>query len=175
MDVWRDVDSGRVPDQINVIVEIPKGSQNKYEYDKKNRIMKLDRVLFSPMHYPGDYGIIPKTLARDNDPLDALVLISYPTFPGILIEARPVGMLKMIDSGKEDDKILCVPVNDVRFSNIKDIKDIEKPILNEISHFFEAYKKLEGKKVKIAGWYNAKEAKKIILEAIKTFVSQKKP
>jgi inorganic pyrophosphatase len=174
MDYWHDVDSGNIPDKINVIVEIPKGSQNKYEYDKKNKIMKLDRVLFSPMHYPGDYGIIPKTLAKDGDPLDALVMVSYPSYPGILIEARPVGVLKLIDNGSEDDKILCVPLHDIRSSEIKDKKDMQEHVLNEISHFFETYKKLEGKKVKIIGWFGAKEAKKVILESKKAYLSMKK-
>jgi len=150
---------------VNVIVEIPKGSQNKYEYDKKNKVFKLDRVLFSPMHYPGDYGFIPQTHAKDNDPLDALVLLSFPTYPGMLIEAVPVGVLKMKDSGKDDDKILCVAKSEVRLK-AKDIKDIDKHVLDEIAHFFAVYKQLEGKKVRIYGWQNNAAARKIIKEAM---------
>jgi Inorganic pyrophosphatase len=109
MHLWHDIEPGdSVPDIVNVIVEIPKGSQNKYEYDKDKNIIKLDRVLFSPLHYPGDYGIVPRTLADDGDPLDALVLLSNPTYPGVLIEAIPIGLLRMIDSGMNDDKLLCV-------------------------------------------------------------------
>ena len=106
---WHDIETGAdIPGIINVIVEIPKGSMNKFEYDKKHNMMKLDRVLFSPFHYPGDYGIVPQTLSDDGDPLDALVLVTNPTFPGILIEARPIGLLQMKDDDKLDDKIICV-------------------------------------------------------------------
>ena len=151
MDLWHDLESGSV-DNLNVIVEIPRGSQNKYEYDKKTKLFKLDRVLFSPLHYPGDYGFVPQTLCEDGDPLDALVLVNHHTFPGMLIHARPIGLLRMIDGGERDDKILCVPVHDVRFKHVKDVRQLAKPILNEISHFFQVYKELEGKKVEIVGW-----------------------
>lgn len=157
------------PEKINVIVEIPKGSQNKYEFDKELGVFKLDRVLFSPLHYPGDYGFIPKTLAPDGDPLDALILVSLRTFPGCVIEAKPIGILKLIDSGKEDSKILCVPTKDPRLEHYKDITSISKRILDEIGHFFRVYKELEGKKVKIIGWKNAKEAKKTIIECVKRY------
>jgi inorganic pyrophosphatase len=174
MDLWHEIKTDKdAPEKINVIVEIPKGSQNKYEYDKENNIFKLDRVLFSPIHYPGDYGIIPQTLAKDGDPLDALVLVTYPTYPSTLIEARPIGILKMIDSGEEDDKILCVPINDIRLSNLRDINDVQKPILNEIAHFFEVYKHLESKKAEIIGWNNAKIAKEIILQSMKLYKKSK--
>jgi len=170
MDLWRDVETGpKVPSVINVIVEIPKGSQNKYEYDKKRGIIKLDRVLFSPFFYPGEYGIIPQTFAEDGDPMDAIVLLTNPTYPGVLIEARPIGMLKMKDGGEMDDKILCVAQNDIRYENIKDISDLEKHHLLEISHFFEVYKQLEGKKVEILGWKNAESAKKAIHAGIKLY------
>lgn len=167
MDYWHDIAPGEdVPNEISVIVEIPKGSQNKYEYDKKNGIMALDRVLFSPMHYPGDYGLVPQTLGEDGDPLDALVLLDDSTYPGILIKARPVGSLSMIDGGEGDDKLLCVPVDDPRAKRIKDISDVEKHRLDEIAHFFETYKQLEGKEVKIGGWQDAKAAHKLIEESI---------
>ena len=120
-DYWHDIETGDdVPENINVIVEIPKGSMNKYEFDKKHNMMKLDRVLFSPFHYPGDYGIVPQTLSEDGDPLDALVLVTNPTYPGILIEAKPIGLLRMKDDGKLDDKIICVSINDPRlFSHMQ--------------------------------------------------------
>ena len=123
---WHDIESGiDIPEIINVIVEIPKGSMNKYEYDKKHNLIKLDRVLFSPFHYPGDYGLVPQTLSEDGDPLDAMVLVTNPTYPGILIEARPIGLLQMKDDGKIDDKIICVSTNDPRYLHAADITDIE--------------------------------------------------
>lgn len=167
MHLWHDIEPGEnAPEIVNVIVEIPKGSQNKYEYDKDKNIIRLDRVLFSPLHYPGDYGIIPRTLADDGDPLDALVLLSNPTYPGILIEAMPIGLLRMIDSGMNDDKLLCVALHDPRYSNYKDISDIEEHVLKEIVHFFQVYKDLEGKKVHVIGWKDAKEAKVVVMNAI---------
>lgn len=170
MDLWHDIPSGdHVPDELNVVVEIPKGSQNKYEYDKELGVFRLDRVLFSPIHYPGDYGIIPQTLAEDNDPLDALVLVSYATYPGTLIVARPIGVLHMQDNGEGDDKILCVPVNDIRMETMQDVTDVQDAIRQEIAHFFQVYKELEGKKVVLGGWDSAGEAKKIIFESVERY------
>jgi len=163
-----------IPDLVNVVVEIPKGSQNKYEYDTELGILKLDRVLFSPLHYPGDYGFIPQTLAKDGDPADALVLVSFPTFSGVVIEARPIGVLIMIDDGEEDDKILCVPKNDIRFDRFKNITDVEEPILNEIAHFFTVYKELEGKNVEIKGWKDLDKAKEILNESVEAYKESKK-
>ena len=169
---WHDIETGSsIPEIINVIVEIPKGSQNKYEYDKKHNMMKLDRVLFSPFHYPGDYGIIPQTLSEDGDPLDALVLVTSPTYPGILIEARPIGLLRMKDDGEMDDKIICVSTNDPRYLHITDIGKIEDHYRSEIAHFFQVYKDLEGKKVEIIGWDSSQEAKSVILESVKNYKS----
>ena len=170
MDLWHDIETGpKIPSVINVIVEIPKGSQNKYEYDKKRGIIKLDRVLFSPFFYPGEYGIIPQTFAEDGDPMDALVLVSNHTYPGVLIESRPIGMLRMKDGGEMDNKILCVAKDDVRYDNLKDITDLDQHYLKEIGHFFEVYKQLEGKKVEVLGWKNAASAKKEILAGIKLY------
>lgn len=170
MDLWRDIETGpKVPSVINVIVEIPKGSQNKYEYDKKHGVIKLDRVLFSPFFYPGEYGIIPQTFAEDGDPMDAIVLVTNPTYPGVLIESRPIGMLQMKDGGEMDDKILCVAKDDVRYEDIDDISDLEKHIPKEIAHFFATYKQLEGKKVEVLGWKNAASAKKAISAGIKLY------
>ncbi len=170
MNLWHDIEAGEdVPNIVNVIVEIPRGSQNKYEYDKKLNIIRLDRVLFSPFHYPGDYGLIPRTMSDDGDPLDALVLVTNSTYPGILLKARPVGMLRMSDVGQIDDKILCVTQDDPRFKKYNDIKDLEEHLLKETMHFFQVYKELEEKPVKMIGWKNAEEAKKIIIESVETY------
>ena len=128
-------------------------------------MVKLDRVLYSPMHYPADYGFIPETLAEDGDPADVIILGGDPLFPGCVVKVRPIGMLKMIDSGEQDNKILGVQVNNPRFDNINDITDLEKlhtHSLKEIAHFFETYKQLQNKEVKIIGWENADAAKKEI-------------
>lgn len=154
------------PDTVNVIVEIPKGSMNKYEIDKELGVIKLDRVLFSAVHYPGDYGIIPQTSGGDGDPLDVLVLVTYPTFPGALIEAAPIGVLRTVDSGDVDDKIIAVPIGDVRFKDMRNIGDVNKALLDEISNFFATYKQLEGKEVEILGYEGANDAKRIIAEAV---------
>lgn len=173
MDLWHDLPaSPDGADHINVIVEIPKGSQNKYEYNKEHKVFALDRVLFSPMHYPGDYGIIPQTLGEDGDPLDALVLVTYPTYPGVLIEARPIGVLHMQDNGENDEKILCVPVHDVRMDHLHDVTDVMQPMREEIAHFFEVYKQLEGKKVKLGGWDSTATARDIITAAKNRYQEQ---
>lgn len=163
-----------VPEDIHVVVEIPKGSQNKYEIDKELGVLRLDRVLFSPTYYPGDYGYVPQTLSTDGDPLDALVLVTYPTLPLTLIDARPIGVLEMIDGGVEDDKLLCVPVHDVRFDRMHDLSDLDEHTLNEIAHFFIVYKQLEGKKVDVLGWHGKDEAHRIIRESIERYGKEKK-
>jgi inorganic pyrophosphatase len=162
------------PEEIFVFVEIPEGCQNKYEFDEKLRVFKLDRTLHSPLHYPADYGHIPSTLCEDGDPLDVLVLVTEPTFPGCVIEARPIGAIEMEDEKGLDDKILAVPVHDPRFDHVKDIKDISQHTLKEITHFFEMYKALEPNKwVKIKGWLGAKEAKEKIKKAIQLYKEKK--
>lgn len=164
MNLWKEIPSGpSAPEVVYTVVEIPKGSRNKYEYDKDIEAFALDRVLYSPFHYPAEYGIIPQSLWEDGDPMDILVLMDESTFPGCVIETRPIGIMRMIDAGESDDKILGVPVNDPRCDDIKDIDDVPPSLLNEISHFFEDYKKLEGKKTEVLGWDNASKA----LEAIK--------
>lgn len=174
MNLLHDITAGEnVPEDVRAIIEIPKNSQNKYEYDKKLESFKLDRVLFSPFHYPGDYGFIPQTLAEDGDPADCLVLMNQPTYPGIIIDVRPIGVLPMIDNGDPDHKILCVPVNDVRFAEVKDISDVQKATLNEIAHFFQTYKQLEGKTVTTEAWQDAAAAKAIIIDAVKRYQDTK--
>ncbi len=155
------------PELINVIIEIPKGSNNKYELDKKSGAMFLDRVLHTSMHYPADYGHVPHTLCDDGDPIDVLVLISNPTFPGCIVEARPVGVLKMRDEKGLDDKVLAVASTDPNYYGVKDISDLPPGLLDEIGHFFEQYKALEkGKYSKVEKWYGVEEAKKVIMESI---------
>lgn len=162
----------KAPDVINVVIEIPKGSHNKYEFDEKAGIFKLDRVLYSPFHYPLDYGFIPQTRSEDGDHLDALVIGSDPAITGCFEEVRPIGLLKMIDSGEADAKILCVQKANPRFDTINDLADVEKwqpHLLKEVAHFFEHYKDLQGKKTEIQGWGNAEEAKAEIKKAAEAY------
>ncbi|MHB1253386.1 MAG: inorganic diphosphatase [Candidatus Humimicrobiaceae bacterium] len=146
------------PHVVNVIVEVPKGSRNKYEYDPKSKRIKLDRVLFSAVHYPADYGYIENTLAEDGDEVDVLVLISEPTSPGCLIEAKPIGVLQMRDEKGNDNKILAVPLKDPLYQHVYDIHDIAPHLLAEIENFFLTYKKLEAKVVGTDGWADLKKA-----------------
>jgi inorganic pyrophosphatase len=160
---------GIVP-SVNVMVEIPKGSRNKYEYDSKRGVIKFDRMLFSAMHYPSDYGFITDTLAEDGDPLDALVLVWEPTFPGCMIEARPVGLFRMRDEKGPDAKILCIPLGDPMWNHIRTLDDVPPHLLKEIEHFFRVYKDLEEKKTGIEGWEGLDSALKDIKEAQERFV-----
>src|SRR5437762_5265492 len=159
----------QTPDVFNVVVEIPKGSANKYEYDTGLNAFRLDRTLYSPMHYPGDYGFVPSTIAADGDPLDALVLVESATFPGCVIEVRAIGILAMVDQGIEDLKLLCVPTKDPRQETVKDYSDVHPHRLREIEHFFGIYKELEGKLTETQGWRNADEARTVIRAAIERF------
>lgn len=145
---------------VDVFIEIPKNSQNKYEYDEEIGAFRLDRVLYSPMHYPADYGYIKDTLAEDGDPLDVLVLVSNPTFPGCVITTRLVGALVMSDDKGVDTKLLGVPVHDPRFDEIQNIDDVPEHIKLEIAHFFEVYKDLENKKTEVGDWHDREFARK---------------
>jgi inorganic pyrophosphatase len=149
----------------SVIIEIPKGSRNKYEYDKEKKAIKFDRMLFSSMVYPCDYGFFPNTMALDGDPLDALVLTWEPTFPGCLIDVYPVALFDMKDDKGRDQKILCVPKNDPLWNYIETIEQIPPHLLKEITHFFETYKNLEGKQVIVIGWEGLETAINILKEA----------
>ena len=151
------MDLSRIPPQpkpgiLNVLIEIPAGSKNKYEFDKDLNAFALDRVLYSSVHYPYDYGFVPNTLADDGDPLDGVVIIDQPTFPGCVIPARPIGMLIMIDGGDRDEKILCVPAKDPRYNDVKTLADIAPHRLEEIAEFFRSYKNLEKKVTEIRCW-----------------------
>lgn len=155
---------------VDVMVEIPKGSRNKYEYDPAKGMIRFDRMLFSAVHYPSDYGFILDTLGGDGDPLDALVLLWEPTFPGCLIEAKPVGLFKMWDEKGEDEKILCVPVGDPYWNKIETLNQVPAHLLTEISYFFATYKDLEEKKVGVDGWADRETAVEIIREARQRFL-----
>lgn len=155
------------PDRVNAVIEIPQGSVHKYEYDKQLHVFRLDRTLYSPVHYPGDYGFVPSTLSLDGDPLDILVLVDAPSFPGCVMEVRPIGVLCMVDQGKHDEKILAVVENDPVYREIHDSSQVFPHLLREIEHFFSIYKNLEGKKTEIAGWSGVDAARKIIVEGQK--------
>jgi inorganic pyrophosphatase len=149
-------------DVVRVIVEIPKGSRNKYELDPESGRITLDRMLFTSMQYPADYGFIEGTLGGDGDALDALVFVGEPTFPGCVIRARPVGLFRMRDEKGDDEKILCVPLKDPMWSQVHDLHDMNPNLLNEIEHFFQVYKELEDKKVATEGFGGRAEALAVI-------------
>lgn len=157
------------PQSVNIVVEIPQGSVHKYEYDEKLQVFRLDRTLYSPVHYPGDYGFIPSTRGLDGDPLDVLVLVDVPSFPGCVMEVRPIGLLNMVDQGKNDEKILTVVENDPIYQEIHEYGEVFPHLLREIEHFFTIYKSLEGKKTEIAGWSSAEAARKLICEGRQRF------
>lgn len=166
------MDLTRIPPQpkpglLNVLIEIAGGSKNKYEFDKDLNAFALDRVLFASVQYPWDYGFVPNTLADDGDPLDGMVIMDEPTFPGCVIAARPVGMLEMIDGGDRDEKILCVPDKDPRYSQVKSLKDIPQHRLDEIAEFFRTYKNLEKKETKILGWQDIDQVMPLVEKCIK--------
>jgi inorganic pyrophosphatase len=156
----------KAPEVCQAIIEVPKGSQNKYEFDKEQGIVKLDRVLFAPMFYPADYGFFPETLGGDGDPIDVLVLVTNPLHPGVAVDVRPIGVLVMSDDKGQDEKVLAVAKDDVRFKHINDLADVTEHTKNEIAFFFQYYKVLEKKEVKIDGWKDAAAAKAIIAEAM---------
>lgn len=154
---------------IDVLIEIPKGSRNKYEYDFVLKKIRFDRMLFSSMMYPGDYGFVPETLALDQDPLDVLVLGSEPTFPMCVVEVRPIGVFHMTDEKGPDEKIICVPISDPVWSKLEDLSDVNPHQIAEIEHFFQVYKDLEDKKVDVGGWGNAEEAFDIVHKSIERY------
>lgn len=174
MHPWHDLPPGpNPPEKVNVLVEIPKGSRNKYEMDKESGLYTLSRTLYSPMIYPGDYGLIPQTYYEDHDPIDAIVLINEPTFTGCIVEARPVGIFRMLDKGEPDDKILCVPSNNPFFSNIYTLQDVPPHFLREVAHFFAVYKDLEGSRTLSLGWESVEVAHRQIQHAIELYAEKK--
>ncbi|AKB13943.1 inorganic pyrophosphatase [Methanosarcina thermophila] len=158
----------------SVIIEIPKGSRNKYEYDKEKKVIKYDRMLSSSMVYPSDYGFFPDTLALDGDPLDAMVLTWEPTFPGCVIDVHLVALFDMEDDKGRDEKILCVPKNDPMWNYIETTDQVPPHLFKEITHFFQNYKKLEGKQVTVFGWRGLETAVETLKEAKARYIEQKK-
>ncbi len=156
-------------DSFSCIVEIPKGSRNKYEYDHERDALVLDRFLFSSFVYPTDYGFIPDTLALADDPLDVMVCVSEPTFPGCMIDVKPIALFRMEDDKGVDDKVLAVPLSDPGWNSMEKLEDLPKQLRDEIAHFFSIYKDLEQKAVKVDGWYPREDAVKEIEESRKRF------
>ena len=159
----------KAPKEFNIIIEIPRGSANKYEVDKATGLIKLDRVSYSAMYYPMDYGFAPQTYWYDDDALDVLMMSTHPLFPGILVAVRAIGGFKMADDGDQDDKIISVPVDDPRFKKYQDLEDIQPHIKDELKHFFETYKELQKKEVKVNGFYGAKEAEETVLKSMNLY------
>ncbi|HAS84507.1 MAG TPA: inorganic pyrophosphatase [Candidatus Yonathbacteria bacterium] len=170
LNLWHDVSLGdNAPKEINVIVEIPKGSKNKYEIDKETGLIALDRALHTAQDYPFDYGFVPQTLWDDGDALDVVLLTTYPLFPGILVNARPIAIMHMTDAGEGDDKVIAVPVGDPRWADINDLNDINKHTLKEMEHFFTTYKKIQNKIVEVSGFEGAKEAREAVTKSIELY------
>ena len=168
MNLWHDIEPG-TSSEINTIIEINKGSKNKYEIDKKTGLIALDRVMHSAQDYPFDYGFVPQTLWHDGDAVDVVVLSTYPFAPGILVRVRPVAIMSMIDSGESDDKIIAVPVDDPRWDSTKDLSDVNPHTLKEIEHFFASYKKIQNKEVSSTGFKGKKEAEECFEEGKKIY------
>src|SRR4051794_30032222 len=157
------------PGNFTAFIEIPKGSRNKYEFDHELNALKLDRFLFSSMVYPTDYGVIPETLGLDGDPLDVMVCVSEPTFPGCMIDVKAIALFRMEDDKGVDDKVLCVPLSDPGWNDKEKLEDLPRQLRDEIAHFFSIYKDLEQKTVKVDGWYSREDAVKEIDASRKRF------
>ena len=169
-----DLDPGpHCPRLVRMVVEIPKHSTNKYEYDAERDIFRLDRTLYSPVHYPGDYGFIPGTLADDGDPLDVLALVEEPSFSGCLVEVRPIGMLNMIDRKKPDQKVIAVPNKNPRYDEVQNLDQIFTHIQREIEHFFTIYKELEGRPTATLGWGDLSDTRKIVCECRENYLKKR--
>ena len=172
MNILHDIAPG-TKEKMNVIIEIPKNSMNKYEIDKETGLIALDRVLHTAQSYPFDYGFVPQTLWDDGDALDVIVLTTQPLMPGILVHARPIGVLPMVDGGERDEKVLAVPANDPRFNDIQDLSDVNKHTLKEISHFFLTYKQLQNKEVTLSDWEGKEAAQAAFERGCKMYIDKK--
>lgn len=171
MNPWHDLKLGdKVPDLFPAVIEVPKGSKNKYELDKDSGLIRVDRVLFSSIHYPANYGFIPRTYCEDNDPLDVLVLGQEPVVPLTIMLARPIGVMKMRDDGEADDKIIAVHANDPEYSHYKSISELPPHRVAELRNFFENYTALEHKEVLVDHFLDASDAKKVVLDAIQHYL-----
>lgn len=170
---WHSVSYGdNAPDTVTAIIEIPKGSRAKYELDKETGLLKLDRVLYSSVYYPANYGFIPQTYCDDKDPLDILVLSQITMHPMTLVEAKVIGVMRMLDQGEADDKLIAVCANDMSVTHINDISELPSHFINELRHFFEEYKRLENKSVKIEEFEGQRLAKKILMHSVNDYVSK---
>jgi inorganic pyrophosphatase len=171
MNIWHDINPEHIkPNDFTAVIEIPKGSKCKYELDKYTGLLKLDRVLYTSTHYPASYGFIPRTFADDGDPLDVLVLCNEPIQPLTLVQVYPIGVMRMLDDGHIDDKIIAVPFTDPNYNNYHSIDELPAHIFDEIMHFFKVYKQLENKQTDIKELYNREEAEKIVRDAIDGYV-----
>jgi inorganic pyrophosphatase len=172
MHPWHDIKIGeKAPDEVQCVIEIPKGCNYKYELDKDSGLIKVDRVLYSSVHYPANYGFIPQTYCDDKDPLDILVLGQAGVVPLSIMTATPIGVMKMNDQGEEDDKIIAVHTHDPEYNQYKSIRDLPEHRMKQVKRFFLDYKALENKTVKIDEFSDEKEAKKVIMEAKKLYDS----
>ena len=170
MHPWHDVELGdRIPELIPVVIEVPKGCKTKYELDKKSGLIKVDRILFSSVHYPANYGFIPQTYCEDHDPLDALVLGQESVVPLSIVLAKPIGLMKMIDQEETDDKVIAVHANDPEYAHYNSIQELPPHRMVEVKRFFEDYKVLENKAVKVENFLDCIEAGKVIQEAINLY------
>jgi len=173
MNLLHDIPAGTA-EEMNVIIEIPKFSKNKYEVDKETGLIALDRVMHTAQDYPFDYGFVPQTLFDDGDALDVVLITTYPLAPGILVKARPVAIMEMIDGGDRDDKVIAVPVEDPRFDDIKNLSDLNKHFIKETAHFFETYKKVQNKNVSVGEWHDADVAKAAFVKSCEAYKTNEK-
>jgi inorganic pyrophosphatase len=170
---WHDIPTGpRPPDELTAVIEIPTNERNKYELDKVLGVYRLDRVLHSAVHYPGDYGFLPRTLGDDGDPLDVLVMMTIPVFTGCLVDARPIGLFHLVDRGVADEKVLAVPLRDPYSEGLGDLRDIPGHYLKEIEHFFQVYKDLEGTRTETRGFEGAAAARAAVLWAMELYAAK---
>src|SRR3954468_12519964 len=170
---WHQVATGpNVPEELNVIIEIPRGSRNKYELDKETGLLRFDRLLYSSVHYSADYGFIPRTLADDNDPLDVLVMTTEPLTHGCLVVVRPIGVFEMSDDKGLDEKVLCVPVYDPLYTQFVGLANVAPHFLKEVEHFFGIYKELEGAEVTLTGWDDVQRAHEVIMASVEMYRKQ---
>lgn len=170
MNIWHDIDSSRIsPEEFIVVIEIPKGSKTKYELDKQTGLLQLDRILHTSTHYPANYGFIPKTYADDYDPLDVLVLCSERIYPMTLIKCYPIGVMSMLDNGRNDEKIIAIPVNDPSYNCYTDISQLPPHIFEEMKHFFSVYKALENKDTAVEEVLGVEKALDIVSDAIESY------
>ena len=173
MNIWHDMDPKQVTaTDFSAVIEIPKGSHCKYELDKYTGLLRLDRVLYTSTHYPANYGFIPRTFADDGDPLDVLVLCNEPILPMTLIRVYPIGVMRMLDDGHIDDKIIAIPFSDPSYNNIRSIDELPAHVFDEIMHFFKVYKQLENKQTDVKELYDRETAEKIVAEAINGYVDK---